>query len=215
MKKQIELKTSIRASIKEFWEFFEQNHRKLVDNDEVVDENQYIDLLDKLKDIHGNLSLEVGASTRPRELVITADGMEEIFEFIDLIFETEPKVAGWKFIKYRQARDDIEDQTVTVGDETFVLSEVLFDLVYDEHAGIVVIMFIPGYDPENNAHETLRWTILDNTIGEHDAVKKVGYFDTYSKDEIASLDKELTSTFKSLKHLKKDLNDMWDEVGTE
>ena len=203
------------AAIKKFWKFFEENHKNLVDDENDVNESVYMDVFDSLKEVHEDLVMEIGHMVTPLQIVISGDGIEEVFEFVDEVHNHRPKIAGWEFVKYRQAKEDIEDQTITIGDDVLNLSEILFDLVIDDDAGIVVIMFIPGYDAENNTHEMLRWVILDNSIGEYDAVKKVGYFDTYSTDEISTLDKEITEGFRSLKHLKKDLNDLWEEYNKE
>ena len=196
-------------AIADFWNYFESKHKNLVDHDKIVNEALYLELVDKLKEVHEDLCLEIGHHATPKELVISADGIDDLFEFVEMIDTHKPQIPGWNVIKYRQHRDDIEDQSITIGEETFKLSEILFDLIIDDEAGIVVVMFIPGFDEDNDAHEMLRWVILDNTIGEYDAVKKVGYFATYSTKQMKELDKNMTAEFKTLSHLKKDLEDLW------
>lgn len=207
-------KAELEQAIKDFWKAFKEAHNLLIDNDNVVNEAIYSELSDKLKDIHENLCLEVDHNRTPYQLIISADGLDDVFEFVEMVGADKPKIPGWEVIKYRQHRDDIEEQTVTIGDQTLALSEIFFDLVIDEEAGIVVVMFIPGFDEENDAHEMLRWVILDNTIGEYNAVKKVGYFATYSTAAMKDLGKKMTDEFKTLSHLKKDLDILWKEYNT-
>ena len=197
-------------AVADFWIYFQNEHANLVDGD-IVNEALYLSLLDQLKEVHIDLCLEIGHHATPHELVISADGIDDVFEFVELIDTHKPKIPGWTVVKYRQHRADIEEQSITIGEETLKLSDILFDLIIDDEAGIVVVMFIPGFDEDNNTHEMLRWVILDNTIGEYDAVKKVGYFATYSTNQMKELDKKMTSEFKTLSHLKKDLDALWKE----
>lgn len=202
-------KVEFEQEIKNFWKMFKIEHSNLIDADGNVNEALYFELLDKLKEVHADLCIEVAHNATPHQLVISADGIDDVFEFVEMVAYDRPKIPGWEIVKYRQHRDDIEEQTISIGDQTLALSEIFFDLVIDEEAGIVVVMFIPGFDEENDAHEMLRWVILDNTIGEYDAVKKVGYFATYSTAAMKDLGKKMTDEFKTLSHLKKDLDALW------
>jgi len=204
-------KTELEQAIKDFWAMFKAEHNKLIDVDGNVDEALYFEILDKLKEVHEDLCLEIAHNVTPHHLVISADGIDDVFEFVEMVASNKPQIPGWEIVKYRQHRDDIEEQTITIGDQTLALSDIFFDLVIDEEAGIVVVMFIPGFDEENDAHEMLRWVILDNTIGEYDAVKKVGYFATYSTAAMKDLGKKMTDEFKTLSHLKGDLDALWEE----
>ena len=204
-------KAELEQAIKDFWEMFKTEHGNLIDADRNVNEPIYFEILDKLKEVHEDLCLEVAHNVTPHQLVISADGIDDVFEFVEMVASDRPKIPGWEIVKYRQHRDDIEEQTVSIGDQTLALSDLFFDLVLDEEAGIVVVMFIPGFDEENDAHEMLRWVILDNTIGEYNAVKKVGYFATYSTAAMKDLGKKMTDEFKTLSHLKKDLDTLWKE----
>ena len=217
-------KTELDQAIKDFWSYFESEHANLVEDAEAenqvnaVNESLYLELLDKLKEVHPDLCIEIGHQFTPRQLVISADGIDDVFEYVEMVDTHKPKTPnwlGWEVIKYRQHRDDIAEQTITIGEETINLSEILFDLIIDDEAGIVVVMFIPGFDEDNNVHEMLRWVILDNTIGEYDAVKKVGYFATYSTDAMKELDKKMTAEFKTLSHLKQDLDALWREYSAK
>jgi hypothetical protein len=208
----------LNQAIKNFWNYFEAEHANLVEEGSAenqintINESLYLELLDKLKEVHPDLCVEIGYQFSPRQLVISADGIDDVFEYVEMVDTHKPKTSsmlGWEVIKYRQHRDDIEEQTITIGEETIALSEVLFDLIIDDEAGIVVVMFIPGFDEDNDAHEMLRWVILDNTIGEYAAVKKVGYFATYSTDAMKDLDKKMTAEFKTLRHLRQDLDELW------
>jgi len=207
-------KAELEQAIKDFWEACQAEHSNLIDSENNVNEALYFEILDKLKEVHEDLCLEIAHNVTPRQLVISADGIDDVFEFVEIVASDSPKVPGWTIVKYRQHRDDIEEQTITIGDQTLALSDIFFDLVIEEEVGIVVVMFIPGYDEENDAHEMLRWVILDNTIGEYDAVKKVGYFATYSTAAMKDLGKKMTDEFKTLSHLKKDLDTLWKEYST-
>jgi len=208
-------KAALDRAINEFWEIFWAEHSNLIDNENHLNESLYFEISDKLKEVHEDLCLEIAHNTSPRQLVISADGIDDVFEFVEMVVSNRQniseKISGWEIIKYRQHRDDIEEQTITVGEHVFELSQILFDLIIDEEVGIVVVMFIPDFDEANDAHEMLRWVILDNTIGEYDAVKKVGYFATYSTAEMKDLDRNMTNEFKTLRHLKKDLDALWQE----
>jgi hypothetical protein len=198
-----------KQAIVDFWNYFETEHHNLIDQDKIVNEALYLELVDKLKKVHEDLCLEVGHHATPYELVISADGIDDVFEFVEMLDVDKPQIPGWQILKYRQHIYDIEDKSITIGEETFKLSEIFYDLILDDEVGIVLVIFIPGFDEDNNAHEMMRWVILDNTIGEYDAVKKVGYFATYSTKHMKELGKNITSNFKTLRHLKKDLDDLW------
>lgn len=192
--------------INEFWDYFQEMHSHLVNEEEQINEDIHFELSEKLKEMKKDLCLEINLT--PRQIIISADGVEDVFEAVEAIYDMSPRLASWEIIKYRQPIEDIENQTLQVGDYIIKFSDILYDLVMDEEAGIVVIMFIPGYEPENPVHEMLKWVILDKTIGEYDAATKIGYFDTYSTDEISNLDEDISATFKSLKSLKEDLHNL-------
>jgi len=208
-------KAELNQAVKDFWDMFKNEYSNLIDSDKQVNEALYLELVDKLKEVNEDLCLEVGHNNSPYQLIISADGLDDVFEFVEMVASESPKISGWKIVKYRQAIDDIEDKNITIGEGNLALSEIFFDLVIDEEVGIVVVMFIPGFEEENDAHEMLRWVILDNSIGEYDAVKKVGYFATYSTAAMKDLDKKMTDEFKTLSHLKKDLDTLWKEYNTQ
>ncbi|MEW6747815.1 MAG: hypothetical protein AB1486_34260 [Planctomycetota bacterium] len=86
-----------KARIGEFWSWFAQHKSDLArlssDRSPVLDE-----LLQRLQRIDRHLYFEICTNSDPHELIVTAEGRQELFPLVDAVVAAAPRVEGWVFI---------------------------------------------------------------------------------------------------------------------
>lgn len=90
-----------------------------------TDHPLYDRLLEALQRIHSDLFFEFSSNTEPRELIITADGKQELFTLVERIVSSAPPVPGWKIISLKPK---IGFPTLTRWEEiTIRIADVFFE----------------------------------------------------------------------------------------
>lgn len=85
------------ARIAQFWSWFVQHESDLARVS--PDANPALDgLLQSLQRISPKLYFEVCANSNPHELIVTAEGRQELFPLVDAVVAVAPRIAGWSFI---------------------------------------------------------------------------------------------------------------------
>ena len=93
---------------KKFWDWFVKNKTKL---EEFIDSNQkdysiYFELTSELKSYNELLNPELtGDEEGVYCFIVTPDGIREGVEPTTKIIYSGPEIVGWKFFRFRQAKD--------------------------------------------------------------------------------------------------------------
>lgn len=166
--------------------------------------NIFFDASNKLlKKINEHLTLELGHLGEDKyEITISADGIEEAFSDVEEIYQQKPELDNLAIHKFRQPIPNLNELLIKVDDTEVSYSDILFELL-EEKAGIIVVLFIPGFEEESSEHETLKFLILDSCLGEYDAVKKVLYCDALDLENYSP------RTIKSVTMLRQEFNKIY------
>jgi len=153
-----------------FWSWFEKNQLRLF-NFEQARECVFDELQNELEKVSTDLTFEFSPVIEgQREFVVSAEGHMAAFPAVEKLIDCAPKLPQWRFVKYRQRREEMHD--LQIGETTIRASEVEVCIAQD--AGkVALILFIPH---EQDAKSLARWgfLFLDQTLGEYDVSTKVG-----------------------------------------
>ncbi|MCF7925565.1 MAG: hypothetical protein K9L26_03430 [Candidatus Izimaplasma sp.] len=155
---------------KQFWEWFLTHEIKFY-NDIETKAEIYVPLIDKrLKTIQQDLVFEISEllSDQKREFIISADGMARAFDDVFKLKNAFPGHPRWYITALRQREKNnqhhVEIDSLTLGYEDIFFIEHLSD------KGIILDVYIEGYQKDDNRYIHGYFLLLDSLIGEYDAV---------------------------------------------
>lgn len=162
----------------EFWKWFQRHEAELFQDESKDAELFRTGLRTELKRVHPGLVWEVGRveSDGRRRLVISADGIREVFSVVESLVDAAPKLERWEIVRFRPREPDYGEFTikfrgveVTQADVECVLST--------NGVQIGIRMFIKGCpDPASEPFVGVAFLIADAALGEYDMECKVGAF---------------------------------------
>ncbi len=176
-----------------FWEWFAQRAEHYYNSATNGDE-LFAALYQQLGKIDEHLIFEFGPinELEEREMVISANGVKEIFPKVTALIEKAPDLAKWKFIAFRQRLPELEQ--VMYNDIHIYYDDVYFRFAKD-FGKIGLEVHMRGYDSNNPDHDTLTYILLDQVLGEYDTEMKL------SRVEVTALDPEDIDSLFPLKEL--------------
>lgn len=185
--------------IDNFWNLYSKLEKQMLESFDNGDkyQNKYISDLDgELKKIDPSLSIEIKPNTKEnRVLIITANGIPELFPAVIKIAKKAPENRLWKIeaLKQRVELPVIIDYMGTVLDSKTV------EFSYDEREDgrIDIEIFYPE-NTKDNLHMT--YIFLDGIIGEYDTSKYIGSIDLTDK-------KSDGKKYQSLEEIRKILDE--------
>ena len=148
-----------------FWNWFSKNSKKLLqlDGEEII--HAIAPELSKYD--KGLTELVSHSTTRPRELIISADGHVNNIDAVEKLCDAAPSIPGWKIIRFRPRFSDgghgikYEDVTVDTDGVQFV--------AYRNETKIGVEIFAHWRKPEDGDRpDGPTFLMLDHTIGEYE-----------------------------------------------
>lgn len=148
----------------------------------------------RLKIVDAHLSFEFCDQIQggKREFTISADGKSSSFPNVVKLYDSAPKLAGWRFVKFRQPHYCEE---LSLSSTTIHAKDVRFQLhPYKGKMGIY--LYISGFrNTPNRIFERLGELFLDNFLGEYEASTTIQALD------VMPLDKNTPSTARPIKEL--------------
>lgn len=192
-----------------FWQWFASHQDQLFDF-EMDQERIFDELARELRRVHPGLTFEFGPKANPREFVISADGIREVFPAVPSLVAAAPKLERWKITAFRPRHTPL--CRVQIG-ETFVdPADVEFSLL-TKNSNIGIQLFMPGFKKNDMTRTQIAYLLLDNALGEYDVETKLGLIQIlapsspssakrYSLPELPSLFDQLVSSLsgQSLSH---------------
>lgn len=189
---------SRKSPEEKFWGWFVKNERKLFEQDLRGDMGNT--LSDELRRYHDGLVWET--SVRPddhgkRQFAISADGLAEHFSAVEALADAAPPLRLWKVVRFRPREPKYRDfvikmHGVRIGADSLEVS-------ISPHDGKVDVAFhIRGCnEPHEKNFVSPAFVMLDNALGEYDAVCKVGRFDVVPFDFDAGSQRVTWAEFRS------------------
>lgn len=156
-----------------FWNWFVSRCDYIYDNLETDTDNIALEVTEHLKAINIDLEFEISFDFEGvfRELIISADGLIDLFDIVTEIVSYAPNFAHWKITAFRQRlhqrnqRIDLEGISMDYND-IFFRCKVLTE-------GIQIEVYLAQFDGVDNRYVHLYFLLLDSLIGEYDSVKYI------------------------------------------
>ncbi|MEM6317830.1 MAG: hypothetical protein AAF960_09170 [Bacteroidota bacterium] len=172
---QLENKFLLRQ-IATFWQWFLDNEPRLYYGTENTTHRGEIlsTVSDQLKKINKHLVFEMSPIREGeyKEFVISADGIKEAFQTVQMLTRYAPEHPNWQFIAFRP-RLESTDLSISFGDFDFSYKDLFFRYVLtDNEFGVELNVRNFQYtDWEKNA----LFILLDALVGEYDAVNEIDW----------------------------------------
>jgi hypothetical protein len=159
-----------------FWQWFYDNIDRFVHFDDDMQRLMH-ELSNQLHQIDENLTYEISsAQSGSRELVISADGIEDSFPSVIELTNAAPEVPGWTITAFRR-RIDVTQFTLQYNSRDFSAKDVYFWL-QSEGRDIDLILYIPSLTDDNrNELVSVCFLLLDMAIGEYNVTKNIRHID--------------------------------------
>ncbi|MEM1183826.1 MAG: hypothetical protein AAGI53_02385 [Planctomycetota bacterium] len=167
-----------RYSESDFWRWLDTSDALRRDTNALL-----ADVTKRLHRFHPSLTCEIGPATqRPRELVLSADGIREAAEFVERIADAAPTLKDWSVIRFRPARPDYASIALAIGDESFE-HEDLRVVLMPEKAVIHCGLFARWCEePEGTGPDMPTFLMLDMAFGEFNMMTRIGAIDVFPLD---------------------------------
>ncbi len=164
-----------------FWKWFEANAGDYYKNLDSRKDELVSNLSSEIKKVHKDLVFEISAvlPDSTRELTISADGDKDLFPVVIALTAKAPKIKNWKFLAFRQPC--LQNLEIQMGDFILSQDDIYFRYMKDgDQIGIQLNIrnYIEGGKTDNAA-----FILLDNMIGEYDAVMSISSVDLQKLDE--------------------------------
>ena len=167
-----------------FWKWFSKNNITYYSEIENLDIRDQIfdDLTIELKKIHEELVFEFSPihENGIREFTISADGLEEVFPYVEELVAKAPSFEKWQINSFRQ-RVPGDGLTIDFGDYKVGYSDIYLRYAKDEDK-IGLELNIRDFDDSARTKNAV-YVLLDGLIGEYDVVTKISWIDWVSLDE--------------------------------
>ena len=147
-----------------FWSLFRERAMHLA-RAESADDAVYDELLDKLQEIEPGLFVEFSASQAECELIITADGDQDLFPAARAAVAQAPRIDGWT-IQALKPRLGMPATACWEG-VTVEIDEVVFEPLQTDDSDQGLRIYVPGLEQADvsAAHNALL-RALDHALGE-------------------------------------------------
>lgn len=168
--------------IETFWQWFNENEDqlfniKLDETGYVADEHMATIVLlgEACAKIHEDLSVEIenAGASGIRKLVISANGLTEVFPVVEEVVDRSRTPSRWEVVKYRQRQERIN--ALSLKGHTLKPQDIRFAVARHKGTGqFGVYIFIPGFnEAELDIWRHLGFIFLDLALGEFDVATKL------------------------------------------
>jgi len=130
---------------------------------------------EQLHKINPNLTFEISSvKNGKRDFVISADGIIEVFPFVEKLYTSRPNLKEWNFVKFRPRRKIAN--SIRIGNKELYPDDIKFMFIQDDSVGkIGIALFMNGYNEnEIEVYEQIGFLFLDEALGEYDTEIYVG-----------------------------------------
>ncbi|MBS1994790.1 MAG: hypothetical protein JSS86_00710 [Cyanobacteria bacterium SZAS LIN-2] len=156
-----------------FWAWFQANENRLYHFE--IDQEHTFDLLGaQLARVDPNLTFEFSPvrGDGTREFIISAGGIRSAFPAVETLYASAPKLARWKWIKFRPRRVPISD--ISFNGRTVRAADVKFRS-YRDGSRLGLLLFVDGYnDADKKFYGQACYLILDEALGEYAVETQIG-----------------------------------------
>lgn len=159
--------------IQNFWIWFQSRSEYIYSNLENDTDNIALEITEQLKTINEDLEFEIPFEydNGLRELIISADGLIELFDLVIKLIENAPVIPNWKLTAFRP-RLHQRNQRIDLDGISMDYHDIFFDYKVCDNR-LEMDVYISNYDGKDNRYVHLYFLLLDSLIGEFDSVKRI------------------------------------------
>ena len=179
--------------VESFWKWFKANEKRLRKFE--ADPDKYLnELLEQAKKMKPGLAIELEPPQNGIiHMTVSADGNEDLFELVQQVIGKAPAIKGWKFVAFRQRMTPEQLTGIKLKAQNHELDPEqmkFFPIISGDTLDLII--YAKGISEENyNQVAYGGLLLLDNILGEYDAVTKVRNYDFHdmpaAKEELEGL----------------------------
>lgn len=192
--------------IEDFWNWFSLHENEFRNSGDPTQSDEYLSIiLEQGRKITEGLALELEPpKNEVIRMTISANGDINLFPIVEKIVEKAPKINGWSFVAFRQRLPESKVKGMILKTDEFVLNpnEIKFKPITNGE-DLEMVIFAKDVSEQNRNQIAFGCLMLiDNILGEYDAVKKIKGYDIQN---LSSNNKDL----KSLTEIAKYVDDFY------
>jgi len=161
------------TTVAKFWAHFASNAAalKAVPPEGLTTSKLFHRLSDQLEKCHKQLKPEIDTESVDGDwtVVITADGEERIFKFVETIVAAAPPVPGWKVRAFR-SRSDVGGSRIVSGPHEVSGNDIFASGASAGAGRVAVTLYVRGLTNGNGLGRAAE-LLYQHAVGEYDAVK--------------------------------------------
>ncbi len=156
----------------EFWKWFFKNSDKLL----VMPGREFIDAVgQQIQRVDSGIVIEIGpAGQRPRELIVSADGIASLVDVVNILCDAAPASSHWTVTRFRPRKKSFESIGFRYDQLEIDPERVRYIAIPNESRVDVIIYAHWRSDPEDYNPDGPSFILLDMTIGELDVIERIG-----------------------------------------
>ncbi len=163
------------STVAKFWGWFAANAAALkeVPPEGLATSKVYNRLCDQLGKCHKRLKGEIDTASDGGDwtVVITADGEERIFKFVETVVAAAPPVPGWKVRAFR-SRSDVGGSRIVFGPHEVSGDDIFAAAAPAGEGRVAVTLYVRGLTDDNGLGRAAE-LLYQHAVGEYDSVKVV------------------------------------------
>ena len=154
-----------------FWDWFKSRSEYIYNNLEIDTDNIALEITENIKLVNQDLEFEIPLEflDDTRELIISADGLEKLFNVVIELVKSAPIINNWRITAFRP-RLHQRNQRIDLDGISMDYFDIFFTYI-EQNQGIELKAYIADYDGIDNRYVHLYFLLLDSLIGEYDSVK--------------------------------------------
>jgi hypothetical protein len=157
-----------------FWRWFVA-HKEDVAAVRRADDPAANELAAELHKVDGKLTFELGVGTASRELIISADGNQQLFPTVKRLVAAAPAILGWKVIAFRPRK--AAGFAIELGDGTKVGGEGLRFSAQPAGDKLDIELYVAGRTSIDDNVKRAVFLLLDAALGEYDVETRLAGID--------------------------------------
>ncbi len=179
--------------IKKFWDWF-KNFAQGIKSINKQNADLVLDrVLEELQRVRVGLAIEItnGNNSPIKNLIISANGDINKFDYVEEIVKKAPEIEGWKIVAFRQRA---KDPDLSIDIPELIKFEVgkMYFMPLGDRQHLDLIIFVPGI--KGKPKEMIAYyglILIDYLIGEYDSITKVRYYDFQDVEDLDESDQVL------------------------
>lgn len=155
-----------------FWKWFAQNAERLktiaTGTEPIVEE-----LSRELHKVHPDIAWELGGGETGYEIILSAEGVQDVAPAVTKLVAASPELAGWKVTAFRQRNPGAR---VRVGERTVDATDLFFSVMDASGQALDLKIFMESFNEEDSSLQ-IGFLMLDSVLGELDVMTHLGHLE--------------------------------------